>query len=891
MRPVKKFDELTLADRLSNLDHEAACKLLGASGARSLAEARRTHAINDVKLSARVLRVRFDDAEVSARLDLARKHRLDLKCSACPDRCPHIAAALSLVLEEKTSLGLAAPPDLEPIEQLDEPELVDRALAERAERARVEPMRVRSSSPGKPWTDYTVTSAASGRSYRVALRGEERGISYCSCPDYRKNTLGTCKHILHVLAKVKKRYPAAQRRRPPYRRDVSVHLRYAESIELRVSLPTRGSAEAREILGPLAGGSIDDPRDLVSRIAALEQRGITVNVYPDAEELINLRLRREHLRRIAREIRAAPADHPLRAELLAVELRPYQLDGIGFAIGAGRSILADDMGLGKTIQAIGVAELLAKEVGINRVLVVCPASVKSQWQAEIARFSGRSTQLVAGAAADRPEQYGAAFFTICNYEQVLRDIQLIGESDWDLIVLDEAQRIKNWEAKTSRTIKRLRSSFALALTGTPIENRLDDLYSIMEFVDERRLGPAFRFFSHHRELDADGRLVGYRNLDEVRSKLAPVLLRRTRDEVLGELPPRTTQIMRIAPTAEQLELHDSNMRVVGQIANKKFISEMDLLRLRKALLMARLAANGTFLVDKKQPGFSSKLEALAELIGELLADPARKIVLFSEWTSMLDRVEQVIATTGADHVRLDGSVPQQKRRELVDRFRRDAGCRLFLTTNAGSTGLNLQAADTVINVDLPWNPAVLEQRIARAHRMGQARPVQVFILVSETTIEENMLATLSAKHQLALATLTADSEVDRVQIESALDELKRRLEVLLGARPEAPIAAAELVDTEKRSADLDRRRRVEIAGGELLGAAFKLLGELVPDPADDRATRRVSDEIREGLEACVNSERGRQTLTVELPNTVSLDQVARSLARLVAASQGASALH
>ena len=169
------------------------------------------------------------------------------------------------------------------------------------------------------------------------------------------------------------------------------------------------------------------------------------------------------------------------------------------------------------------------------------------------------------------------------------------------------------------------------------------------------------------------------------------------------------------------------MQLVAQIVRKAFISEMDLLRLRQALLMCRMAANSTYLCNKQQPAFSSKLQRIDELFERLFAEPGRKAVVFSEWTTMLDLIEETLQRQGLDFVRLDGSVPQKKRQQLVNRFQNEPECQLFLSTNAGSTGLNLQAADTVINVDLPWNPAVLEQRIARAHRMGQKRPVQVYL--------------------------------------------------------------------------------------------------------------------------------------------------------------------
>jgi SNF2 family DNA or RNA helicase len=434
------------------------------------------------------------------------------------------------------------------------------------------------------------------------------------------------------------------------------------------------------------------------------------------------------------------------------------------------------MGLGKTIQAIGVAELLAREAEITRVLVICPTSLKSQWRNEIHRFCDRDCQLVMGRAEERAEQYRSdAFFTVCNYEQVLRDLPSIENAPWDLIVLDEGQRIKNWEAKTSNMVKGLRSKFALVLTGTPLENRLDELFSVVQFVDQRQLGPGFRFFNRHRVVDEKGKVLGYRNLDQLRERLKPILLRRTRSTVMKDLPERTVEIVRIAPTQEQLDHHVSHMRTVSQITRKKFISEMDLLRLQKALLMCRMAADSSFLVDKQPPGFSSKLERLAELFDELFAEEDRKVVLFSEWTTMLNLIEPLLKKRGLDFVRLDGSVPQKKRQQLVQRFQTDADCRLFLTTNAGSTGLNLQAANTVINVDLPWNPAILEQRIARAHRMGQKRSVQVYLLVTEGTLEENLLETLSNKKELAMAALDVDSDVDEVQLHSGIDELKSRM--------------------------------------------------------------------------------------------------------------------
>jgi len=886
---TKPSQRLTLKDRLSRLTFTQACKLLGEDG-KSLIRRGGQYEFEieeQVYLQGDLFRLRFDEETIVTMTLMAEaRNRLHWNCTTCQTACEHVGAAFSLILEEKTALGLAAPPrERVPVESLGEQQLIEQAIAERAERAKIEKFKLKSSDPQRPWTDYTVTSTASGKTYRVALRGQERGVSYCSCPDFRTNTLGTCKHIMYALSRVGSKFPTSVRRRSHRRKGISVHLQYGEQTALRLGLPKKLDEQVQRLVRPFADRNIEDIHGLIRCIAKLEKRDRRVTIYPDAEQFIQQRLFQDRIQSMVEEIRRNPEEHPLRQKLLKTELLPYQMDGIAFAVGAGRSILADDMGLGKTIQGIGVAELMAREAGVGKVLVICPTSLKSQWRSEIHRFSDRDCQLVLGSAAQRAEQYdNDAFFTICNYEQVLRDLMSIERVRWDLIILDEGQRIKNWEAKTSNVVKSLKSPFALVLTGTPLENRLADLFSIVQFVDDRRLAPAFRFFNRHRVVDEKGKVLGYKNLDQLRENLKPVLLRRTRDQVLGELPPRTTEIVRIAPTEEQLSIHATSMRVVASVVRKPYLSEMDLLRLRQALLTCRMAADSTFLVNKEEPSHSSKLERLEELLERLFAEKNRKVVLFSEWTTMLGLIEKILKRRKFQYVRLDGSVPQKKRQPLVHEFQTNPDCQLFITTNAGSTGLNLQAANTVINVDLPWNPAVLEQRIARAHRMGQKRPVQVYVLVTEETLEENLLVTLSSKKDLAMAALDVESDVDEVDLVSGMDQLKQRLEILLGAKPEAPVDETQKEQVEAERVQYAHRERVAAAGGEMLGAVFQFLGELVSqDPADREPPKEVVTNLRDRLAQCVEQDdAGRQRLTVTLPNRQSLDNLAETLARLLA---------
>ncbi|MBN2376876.1 MAG: DEAD/DEAH box helicase [Sedimentisphaerales bacterium] len=881
---VKK--ELTLKDRLSRLTFTQACKLLGPQGNKLIMQGGKfeIHSIEDhVYLGDDLFRLSVDGAVVTITLMAQARKRLHYNCNKCDTLCEHVGAAFALILEEKTVLGLAKPPvERVPAESLSEAELIARALEDRQERAKTERMTVKSTNSRTLWTDYIVTNTLSGKSYRVALRGWGRGDSYCSCPDFRKNTLGTCKHIMNVQRKMERKFSAAAKKRPCWQKDFAVHIAYGETLQLRLLYPTEIPAEATRIIKPIKDRDIKDVHKLLRCVRKLEAADHDVVVYPDAQEYIEFLLHQERMNKLTEEIRKDPAHHPLRKTLLKAELLPYQLDGIAFAVGAGRAVLADDMGLGKTIQGIGVAELLFRESAIEKVLIVCPTSLKSQWRSEIRRFSDRDCQLVLGSARQRAEQYdNSCFFTICNYEQVLRDSKSIEEIRWDLIIIDEGQRIKNWEAKTSRMIKSLRSRFALVLSGTPLENRLDDLFSVVEFADDRRLGPSFRFFNTHRVVDEKGKLLGYKNLDKLRERLSPILLRRTRGEVMKQLPPRTDELIRIAPTDEQYQINRAQKMIIQSIINKSYISEMDLLRLQKALLLCRMAADSTFLVDKQPPGYSTKLEYLTELLEELNAEESRKIVLFSEWTTMLGLIEPILQKLKMDYVRLDGSIPQKKRAQFVHTFQNDPNCKLFITTNAGSTGLNLQTANTVINVDLPWNPAVLEQRIARAHRMGQKNPVQVYILVTENTIEEGMLNTLAAKKEVAMASLDINSDVKEVNMASGAEELKRRLEILLGRPEDAPLDMSELERQKQQAEKVARKEKVAAAAGELFASAFNLLGQIMPQQPDDGRLEQKKEAIKTHLQDCLETDaQGQIELKLKLPNQSVLDNIAAALAKL-----------
>ncbi len=609
---------------------------------------------------------------------------------------------------------------------------------------------IRNLGRNRVFSDYQVINPASGGQYRVSIRGFEVGDNLCECPDFKTNTLGTCKHIEAVLAALRAEIPVQLRQRKATVTRPEIILQYGEQLCPVLHLPPRHSDQLQALAdrffdsaGRWKAG--DRYHELIEAIETVPEQ---VTIFSDSMEYLEREIERREMAQREKELAEQLDKGALELHLLTVPLYPYQLRGALFAACRGRCILGDEMGLGKTVQTLAAAELLARERGIERVLVVAPASVKYQWETEIRKFTDRPVQVIEGGHKTRRAQYAhPTFYRLINYELVLRDLDELNAWQPDLIVLDEAQRIKNWEAKTSRAVKRLRSRYAMVLTGTPLENKLEELYSIVQFVDDRRLGPAFQFLNDNRVIDDKGKLLGYRNLDKLREKLEPILLRRTRAEVLTQLPERTDNIVYVEMTDAQRGPYADQQSTLARLVHKKYLTEVDRRRILCCIVNMRMLCDSTFLYDK-QTNVSPKLEEFSELMHELIAAGPHKAVVFSQWETMLRKTAEVLERQKIDYVTLHGGVPSKQRRGLMERFREDPSCRIFLSTDAGGTGLNLQAADTVINLEVPWNPAVLEQRIARVHRMGQHRPVQVINLVTRGSIEERVLATLQLKQSL-----------------------------------------------------------------------------------------------------------------------------------------------
>src|SRR6185437_9343895 len=270
-------------------------------------------------------------------------------------------------------------------------------------------------------------------------------------------------------------------------------------------------------------------------------------------------------RAVEAEVRAAGREQPgVRATLY-----PYQVEGVAFLASRGRALRADEMGLGKTAQAIAAMVRLMRKEGVRRTLIVCPASLKRQWQREIPRFTDlvpSGVAVVDGPREERRQRYqDPPAILVTSYELARADEAYLVALAPDLVVVDEAQRIKNWRTRTADAIKRIPSRFAFVLTGTPLENRLDDLYSLMQVVDRHRFGPLWRFNEEYTDLDASGRVKGYKSLDKLRACVAPVMLRRRKDDVALELPARIVNRLSVPMTDEQRAFHDEAEGTVARL--------------------------------------------------------------------------------------------------------------------------------------------------------------------------------------------------------------------------------------------------------------------------------------------------------------------------------------
>lgn len=699
--------------------------------------------------------------------------------------------------------------------------------------------------------------------YVVEVRSLMEKTNSCSCPDFHVNTLGTCKHIEGALnfirskdkRKLKQLALAGSKR-------LEIFLN-PNTQEAHVQWPRQDTEldPAFTMLQPYM--SVNQQQLVNATMGTLSIENVLKEASPEiaakirlSQHLVDWAQERQHFEVCQNDRKQFLADvksGKRSLQMLSHRLLPYQEQGMLHLAFSKRAILADEMGLGKTIQAIAASELLRRLNRAKRVVVVTPASLKGEWEEQIERFVGLPTLIVQGSRPNRLAAYKQdVFFYLVSYEQVRSDhaeIQSILSPD--IMILDEAQRIKNWPSKTSWAVKQIKTPYAFVLSGTPIENRIDEIYSIMQVVDARVLGPLFKFQQDFYRLDDNGKPAGYKNLDELHRKLQPVLLRRRKKDVEEQLPERTINNFLVPLVPEQAVRYkefSDEVAVLVSVLKKRPLTAEEQKKLQRLLACMRMVSDTPYILDDKCRE-CPKLEELEEILTELLAGKDNKIIIFSEWERMLFLVRDLVDQLGVDYAWHSGSISQTERRGNIKRFKEDPCCRIFLTTDSGSTGLNLQVANVVINCDLPWNPAKLEQRIARAWRKNQTRVVQVINLVSTDTIEHRMLSVLAVKQAVADVVLDAVGDFTEMPLPSASrSAFIERLEELTGNSSlyqAAPRAKKSLESPDELKQDIlarhsDRIHLLAIHNGD------KLLA--VVDKVDSTITESLSEGVQGDVE-------------------------------------------
>ena len=632
-----------------------------------------------------------------------------------------------------------------------------------------EPMAVTAVDERRLPGEYEVRNPQTKQTYKVVYRGEDSPWNYCSCMDFKTSRLCTCKHIEKVRLWISEdRKRRVHTEMPAY---TSVYLSYTgdckspqtgRQVKIRVGSDHREeymalAAQYFDAEGVMFPYAFDDYDKFLIAAANIDP---SFRFYQDAIDYILEQRERKFRERLIKTYTDQRLD-----QLLTVSFYPYQKEGIRFAFERGRTIIADEMGLGKTIQAIGTAELLRREGLAEQVLIVCPTSLKYQWQREIERFVGSGavgdwkspatneskplTLVIEGNPLKRKEQYASDVpYKIVSYNCMANDVKMWGSLQTEVLIMDEVQRLKNWKTQISMAARKIRSDYAVILSGTPLENKLEELYSVMEFADNYCLGPYWQFRADCIVTDDGGKVIGYQNLNRVGEMARERLIRRTKKQVALQMPKRTDQNLFVPMTKEQMDIHDEYKVSVANLVQKwrkmHFLTEKDRQRLLQFLSMMRMVCDSTYILDQKSR-YDTKVTETMSILQSVFDNGDEKVVIFSQWERMTRLIAQELDKLGVGYVNLNGSVPSKERKAIIDDFTDNPDCRVFLSTDAGSTGLNLQAGSIMINLDLPWNPAILEQRIARIYRLGQERNVQVINLVAKGTIEENMLGKLRFK--------------------------------------------------------------------------------------------------------------------------------------------------
>ncbi len=449
----------------------------------------------------------------------------------------------------------------------------------------------------------------------------------------------------------------------------------------------------------------------------------------------------------------------------------FQKIGTGFLCATSSSLLGDEPGLGKTIQSL--ATVIINDA--KKTLIFCPSTLKLNWADEITKWlPDKKTVVITGSKKQREEDWKKDVdFYLVNYELLLRDMPEILKFDWDYIIADEATRISNPKAKQSKLIKTIPAKHRIALTGTPLNNAIQDIWNILDFCQPDLLGSYWQFTSKYCEKDRFGGIVSYKNLNELKEHIANNMIRRKKKEVLTELPDKLYETLYIEFDVEEKKIYEA---VKNEIASElkeyeisKVLNDKYLSNILVKMVRLKQVTGSLELVSEHQ--FSSKLDALKELLDDIIHNGSKAIV-FTQFSVMADILVRELSKYKP--LLISGKVSNDDRKINVDKFQNEDENQILISTEAGGFGLNLQRANYIVHYDLPWSISKMEQREGRAHRIGQKNNLTVFRLIVQDSVDEYVLKVLHKK-QMTSEDILGDKEKMR-KVKISKSDIQRMLE-------------------------------------------------------------------------------------------------------------------
>jgi len=673
----------------------------------------------------------------------------------------------------------------------------EQEIARRRERAAREHFEIRNLTPEHGVFSNFRVESGSGMAYGVEVRDLAWREVFCSCTDFRVNQLGTCKHVEAVLTWLEEGNPSAFQKAIE---EGSARIDLVPDPHGQTLCITRNLNDLPPKLRTWFDeeGLLRVPVD--EALPALERQPTRIRISAEVERWKAQRSREAARVETRRAYEAAVRSGESPAAETRVPLYPYQREGMLFLAFHERAWLADETGLERRVQAIAACALVRRLHGIRSVLVLTPGAVLPEWEAQVTEYTGLSV------GGFRPTKRERPFFTLATYEQAARQTGWINaEMRPDVLVLDEAQRIRDWNSSLAVRIKQLQSRFAFLLASVPTEERLDEIYSLMSVVDPAVFGPLFRFNREFHAVDERGQPVGVQNIDRLRDRMRPHVLRRTRADVASQIPARVESAYFLElPARSRTEYARRDGIARELLAKKSTLTASERQVLERELGAMRILCDGgeDGVASARQ---SPKLRELDPILRDCLADSGGKVVIFSEWERMVQGAAAVCRAQGIDPVELTGRLTPRQRAAALERFHREAGARVFLATDAVGGSIRVPSGSTVLLLDIPWTAARLEARLGRVVPSDPSGVLRVFYFVTKATIEERLFRRLRSGRAVRAIDAERAKSVKRSRSSPSVDDL-------FADDAGEVVAVPELLKSPRvRAAIEEARRRCKLA--------------------------------------------------------------------------------